>query len=205
MADDIDDLLNEVESKFCASGKKTSSEKVRNSVDGGKEEKTGTSKHSHGNKKSSDADLNAMIDDIFDDSVPLDPSPSDKKQSRKSSLNTTSSVSATKSSGAAKCFPIFLGGMKYPKGLCTAVNQRVCDSLRCTDCDFKVEIFDDRSWHPKTDYLFLRNNMPDFEKLKSNLLHRKGWRAYGCQCKSKSVDDMTNIQETNMKWVCGKH
>ena len=51
---------------------------------------------------------------------------------------------------------------------------RSCDMLRCTDCDFHVEMFDDVSWHPKTDYLFLRNNIPDYDKVKVNLVTRKG-------------------------------
>ncbi|GIX85977.1 hypothetical protein CEXT_377581, partial [Caerostris extrusa] len=31
-------------------------------------------------------------------------------------------------------------------------------------CDFKVSIFRDYAWDPSTNYLFLRNNMPDFDK-----------------------------------------
>jgi hypothetical protein len=46
--------------------------------------------------------------------------------------------------------------------------------LRCTSCDFKVASFDDFDWDSSTDYLFLRNNAPDFERLKSNLSRRKG-------------------------------
>ena len=46
---------------------------------------------------------------------------------------------------------------------------RACDRLRCTSCDFHITIFDDQSWREETDYLFLRNNHPDRNKLKRNL------------------------------------
>ena len=52
---------------------------------------------------------------------------------------------------------------------------RACDNLRCTDCDFKVATFDNYSWDTTTDYLFLRNNAPDFYKLKAKLCPKKGW------------------------------
>lgn len=46
--------------------------------------------------------------------------------------------------------------------------------MRCTSCDFKVVSFDDFEWDRSTDYLFLRNNAPEFERLKSNLNRKKG-------------------------------
>lgn len=51
---------------------------------------------------------------------------------------------------------------------------RSCDTLRCTSCDFKVASFDDFDWESSTDYLFLRNNAPDFDRLKSKLTRKKG-------------------------------
>ena len=53
-------------------------------------------------------------------------------------------------------------------------NCRCCDELRCTDCDFRIEVFDNFDWHPSTDYLFLRNNMPDRAKLKAKLKKKTG-------------------------------
>ena len=64
----------------------------------------------------------------------------------------------------------------------TTVNRpcffRTCDQLRCTDCDFKVSTFDNFQWKKDTDYLFLRNNMPEFDRLKSKLTPRKGADAF---------------------------
>lgn len=51
---------------------------------------------------------------------------------------------------------------------------RSCDKLRCTSCDFKVCSFDNYEWHPDTDYLFLRNNAPDYHRLKTNLVPKRG-------------------------------
>jgi len=51
---------------------------------------------------------------------------------------------------------------------------RACDRLRCTDCDFKVSIYKDFIWDSSTDYLFLRNNMPDFSRLRAKLIPRSG-------------------------------
>ena len=51
---------------------------------------------------------------------------------------------------------------------------RACDRLRCTDCDFCVCVFHNYAWDSSVDYLFLRNNIPDFDRLKSKLRSRKG-------------------------------
>ena len=52
--------------------------------------------------------------------------------------------------------------------------SRVCDKLRCTSCDFNVVILNDYEWHEDCDYLFFRNNIPDFDKLKSKLSRKRG-------------------------------
>ncbi|GFY75239.1 protein C8orf37 homolog [Trichonephila inaurata madagascariensis] len=81
-----------------------------------------------------------------------------------------------------------------------------CDSLRCTSCDFKVSIFRDFAWDPSTNYLFLRNNMPDFEKVRSKLKVKRGWCAYGCQCHAMSVNVFMEMKKaSHVKWVCAGH
>ncbi|GIX77158.1 hypothetical protein CDAR_493051 [Caerostris darwini] len=53
-----------------------------------------------------------------------------------------------------------------------SMKNNSCDSLRCTSCDFKASIFHVWKiegvmfWDPSTNFLFLRNNMPDFDKLR---------------------------------------
>jgi Retinal Maintenance len=46
--------------------------------------------------------------------------------------------------------------------------------LRCTGCDFAVSSFNDVQWSDDTDYLFLRNNMPDFHRVRTKLVPKKG-------------------------------
>ena len=54
------------------------------------------------------------------------------------------------------------------------LNFRSCDKLRCTSCDFFIVMFDNFEWHKDCDYLFFRNNVPDFQRLKSKLTPQKG-------------------------------
>ena len=56
----------------------------------------------------------------------------------------------------------------------TNIMYRTCDRLRCTSCDFRVEHFDDYEWHGSVDYLFFRNNMPDFKKISTKLRRKAG-------------------------------
>ncbi|KAL5466809.1 hypothetical protein EMCRGX_G030959 [Ephydatia muelleri] len=48
-------------------------------------------------------------------------------------------------------------------------------------------------WHTKSDYLFFRNNVPDYQRLRTNLVRKKGTRAYACQCSWHSVEDTTEV------------
>ncbi|CAB4012441.1 C8orf37 homolog [Paramuricea clavata] len=193
MAEDIDDLLDEVETKFCKhsgptkpkSGKKANSHEQSRSI--------GASV-----KRKDESDLNAMIDDICTDSGPAyKPHSSCESKHNKNSpvLNKT-----------RKCYPVYLGGSQNTSGLSSASVQRTCDQLRCTSCDFQVVSFDNYQWRSSCDYLFFRNNIPDFSKLKVNLIQKRGSRAYACQCSWKSVSKMQNIEsDSELRWVCGKH
>lgn len=65
---------------------------------------------------------------------------------------------------------------------------RVCDKLRCILCDFKVCLFDSFEWYLETDYLFFRNNVLDFYRLKFNFIFKNGVciyvykDVYKCMC-----------------------
>ncbi|KAK3085850.1 hypothetical protein FSP39_009639 [Pinctada imbricata] len=91
------------------------------------------------------------------------------------------------------------------QGMASSLSKKACDRLRCTSCDFKVYSFDNFQWDSNTDYLFLRNNVPDFHRLKSNLIPAKGYRGYCCQCSHRSILELTKLEDPNLKWVCGKH
>ncbi|XP_034278371.1 cilia- and flagella-associated protein 418 isoform X2 [Pantherophis guttatus] len=105
-----------------------------------------------------------------------------------------------------KCCPVYLGGSTAPHGIGTNISQRTCDQLRCTACDFRVLHYNDYQWDKSCDYLFFRNNMPEFSKLKSKMLMKKGSRAYACQCTWRSIDELTDLtMDRQLRWVCSKH
>ncbi|RUS84182.1 hypothetical protein EGW08_008069 [Elysia chlorotica] len=192
--EDIDDLLDEVETKYV----RLPGQHAKNEANG-VEPKQQPTKAPVKNKKSSAID--AAIDDILD--LDLDEKCQrdvPKDQPSKLSLRESASCEQTR-----RCLPVYLGGSGDRLGLGSAVNQRPCDQLRCTSCDFRVCIFDNMAWKKDTDYLFLRNNVPDFEKLKSKLIKKKGWRAYCCQCCWRNILDLAEMTDTSLKWVCGKH
>eukprot|EP00658_Telonema_sp_P-2_P085915 TRINITY_DN9903_c0_g1_i1.p1 TRINITY_DN9903_c0_g1~~TRINITY_DN9903_c0_g1_i1.p1 ORF type:complete len:213 (+),score=24.94 TRINITY_DN9903_c0_g1_i1:146-784(+) len=68
-----------------------------------------------------------------------------------------------------------------------------CDKLRCNRCDLKVVRFQGYAWSLGTDYLFMRYNYPDWDKLCTNLMPRKASQAYGCGCAWRSVDEVVDI------------
>uniref|UniRef100_M3XIP9 Cilia- and flagella-associated protein 418 n=1 Tax=Latimeria chalumnae TaxID=7897 RepID=M3XIP9_LATCH len=105
-----------------------------------------------------------------------------------------------------RCYPVYLGGTSVPLGVGTNNSKRACDQLRCTACDFRVATFDEYEWDKSCDYLFFRNNMPNFNKLKGKMNRRIGTRAYACQCNWRSIKELTALgTNQELRWVCGKH
>ncbi|KAJ9589878.1 hypothetical protein L9F63_016996 [Diploptera punctata] len=110
-------------------------------------------------------------------------------------------------SATCKCFPLYLGGSKNTRGCSTiASRKKACNNLHCVTCDFAVYSFDGFQWSQSTEYLFLRTNMPDFERLKSKLIATDGCCAYACQCRHYSTSILQQVQSVPMlSWVCGSH
>ncbi|XP_013404048.1 protein C8orf37 homolog [Lingula anatina] len=184
MADDIDDLLDEVESKFIASSPRKDAKKITN---------VKVSKPPARPRKPGDEDLDDMISDICDVPEPLD-----KLE--------TGPVERVVTSAQKRCYPVYLGNSTCAQGMASTMNKRSCDKLRCTDCDFKIVTFDNFQWAASTDYLFLRNNVPDFKKLQKQLDPKNGMRAYACQCKWRNVSEVKDVKtDQDLKWVCGRH
>ncbi|VDI73790.1 Hypothetical predicted protein [Mytilus galloprovincialis] len=179
MADDIDDLLDEVETKYCPKDRRK-----------GKE--TSSSIKSRRKASEDHDDLDQILDDLKVEPLP------DVKPIKSNGYDTRTET-------ARKCYPIYVGGANCSCGIGTSMSQKTCDKMRCTSCDFKVVSFDNFEWTTDTDYLFLRNHAPDFQKLKSNLNSRKGYRAYCCQCSFRSIKDLAQLKDPQLKWVCGKH
>lgn len=204
MADDIDDLLDECETKFCGNSKSSSQNhpnktNSRSSKKATRNDKIGTK--SSQTKNVERDELNDMINECMDDGPEI-PEVHEKHLTQISSSSQKDSSSSRK-----KCVKVFLGGSKFAKGLSTGSEERVCDKLRCTSCDFNVVILNDYEWHEDCDYLFFRNNIPDFDKLKSKLSRKRGCCAYACQCSWRSIVQLTELWsgDPHLKWVCGKH
>ncbi|XP_025114874.1 protein C8orf37-like [Pomacea canaliculata] len=183
MADDIDDLLDEVEKKYLEKGKQPvdSNTKSRCNVED---------------------DLNDLLSD---DSLGKHHRKTNAKTKEGAVTVSTDGISRYRPESSKKCYPVFLGGSADPTGQGTSISHRTCDQLRCTACDFKVCMFDNLKWTHDTTYLFLRNNVPDFGKLKANLMPSKGSRAYCCQCSWRTMTTIVQLNDPDLKWVCGKH
>ncbi|XP_051055268.1 cilia- and flagella-associated protein 418 [Phodopus roborovskii] len=147
-------------------------------------------------------DLDSLINEIFEE--PNFDNKSFQKLKSKSSSNTSVGVSIQ---GLSKsCSPVYLSGSTIPCGIGTHTSQRACDRLRCLACDFRIVSYDDYVWDKSCDYLFFRNNMPEFHRLKAKLIRKEGARAYACQCSWRSVEELRDLQaDHELRWVCGKH
>ena len=107
-----------------------------------------------------------------------------------------------------KCSSLYLGGTRCECGRngSTVGVVSVCDSIRCTKCDFRVMAFPDTQWLPSVDYLFFRNNYPDADKLAAKLQSRQVCRSYCCQCSWFSTVGEYRIDfGGELRWVCAGH
>lgn len=175
--DDIDILLDEVETKYCSDCRQLL-----------------TSKQSRSSPFSSEDSLSNVINDIC--SIP------DPFVNKENEQQIQTSVGGCTSK---KCYTPYLGGTSLCPGKSTRALQKACDSLHCTSCDFSVCIFDGFAWHSDTDYYFLRDNVPDFHKLRPRLSTQHGSRAYACQCRYCSITASVSVQEEGLPWICGSH
>ncbi|XP_074433576.1 cilia- and flagella-associated protein 418 [Larus michahellis] len=205
MAEDLDQLLDEVERRLCRLPGQGAAGGHRDG-DGQEEEQTakeGRSAKLLMSAGSSEEDIDDIIDEICNDSsfakTPL------KLKSKSASL-TPESNSVVVQTHRKRCCPVYLGGSSSPCGIGTNISKRTCDQLRCTACDFRVSLFNGYIWDQSCDYLFFRNNMPELSKLRAKMIKKKGARAYACQCSWRSIDELTDLQtDQQLRWVCGKH
>uniref|UniRef100_A0AAX7W0J5 Cilia- and flagella-associated protein 418 n=1 Tax=Astatotilapia calliptera TaxID=8154 RepID=A0AAX7W0J5_ASTCA len=184
--EDLDELLDEVEKKFCRNVSIASSAARTNSNVAGKDEKDKDGQKKHGATKpkrsvnSVTEDIDALLEELQEEDCSPFPQPKAEQ--------------FPKGPHVEKRLPSQSGGRKS------------CDQLRCISCDFRVLMFDDCEWDSTCDYLFLRNNMPERQKLGTKLKKRRGLRAYACQCSWISTLEPTDLRDQpQLRWVCGKH
>lgn len=205
--DDLDELLDEIEKKFCRNVSVASSARV-DSNEAGKHGKDndGQRKHSAAKPEKPISSITEDIDALLEELLEEDYSDSTKPKTEHFPKGPQVEKKLSSQSGGRKCCPVFVGGSSVTNGVGTATSKRSCDQLRCTSCDFRVLMFDDCEWDPSCDYLFLRNNMPDRQKLRAKLKKRRGLRAYACQCSWFSTLEPTDLRDRpQLRWVCGKH
>ncbi|XP_059920837.1 cilia- and flagella-associated protein 418 [Gadus macrocephalus] len=202
MDDDLDELLDEVEKKFFRNDSTRSETRTDSS-------NTPKYPRENDNKQSAPEDIDALLEELLDDGSTRVQNMCDKLPFFQTDQIPKGSKVEGKSltqSEDKKCRPVFLGGTSIPYGVGTLLSQRSCDQLRCTSCDFRILTFEDQEWDSACDYLFLRNNMPDGERLRAKLRRSKGKRAYACQCSWFSARDLADLgQQPQLRWVCGKH
>ncbi|XP_069847205.1 cilia- and flagella-associated protein 418 isoform X1 [Dipodomys merriami] len=204
MAEDLDELLDEVESKFCRLDPLRPGKTERAKGRGGLTNFSDSSQdQTRKNLRSTEKedDLDSLINEIFEE-----PNLDRKTFKLKSRSSGNTSTKASIQGLSKSCGPVYLSGSSVPWGIGTNTSQRACDRLRCIACDFWVVSYSDYMWDKSCDYLFFRNNMPDFHKLKTKLVTKKGARAYACQCSWRTIEELTNLQtDHQLRWVCGKH
>uniref|UniRef100_H2MKU7 Cilia- and flagella-associated protein 418 n=1 Tax=Oryzias latipes TaxID=8090 RepID=H2MKU7_ORYLA len=148
-------------------------------------------------------DIDALLEELLEDKDTYSPQ-SKSQQNRPKETQVENKLSFQ--IGRRKCCPVFVGGSSVTNGVGTATSKRSCDQLRCVSCDFRVVMFDDCEWDQSCDYLFLRNNMPDCQKLRKKLKKKRGQRAYACQCSWFSASEPADLRDQpQLRWVCGKH
>ncbi|XP_018534230.1 cilia- and flagella-associated protein 418 [Lates calcarifer] len=205
--DDLDELLDEVEKKFCRNVSVTASARG-DSSEAGKCRKDAAVQRKHSATKpegpvgSISKDIDALLEELLEEDQGNSPQPKNEQFPKAAQVE----KKQPSQSGGRKCCPVFLGGSSVANGVGTATSKRSCDQLRCISCDFRVLMFDDCEWDSSCDYLFLRNNVPDRHKLRAKLKKRRGFRAYACQCSWFSPSEPTDLRDQpQLRWVCGKH
>ncbi|TKS82686.1 Protein C8orf37 -like protein [Collichthys lucidus] len=202
--EDLDELLDEVEKKFCSNVSVVSSARVGSSGAGrcGEDPQTRSATKHKAPVSSVTEDVDAFLEELLEE----DCSESSQLKTERFPKGTRAEKKPSSQSGGRKCCPVFLGGSSVTNGVGTVTSKRSCDQLRCTSCDFRVLMFDDCEWDLSCDYLFFRNNMPDRQKLRAKLKKRRGLRAYACQCSWFSTLEPTDLRDRpQLRWVCGKH
>ncbi|RYG69692.1 hypothetical protein EON64_02085 [archaeon] len=110
---------------------------------------------------------------------------------------------------AIRCSRVVVAGSSYSRGLKASVfSKYACDCLLCVHCNFRVVHFMHSTWDGSIDYMFVRNNMPNRDKLSRKLQSAPDSVAYCCQCNWLSESkERTLVQgvTTDPQWVCTGH
>jgi hypothetical protein len=73
------------------------------------------------------------------------------------------------------CDTAYIGNAKNEFGISQSSNKLICNNLICAKCDKKVSSFVNKKWNENCDYVFIKNNHGDQNKLsevKRNLFRK---------------------------------
>ncbi|XP_038148337.1 protein C8orf37 homolog [Cyprinodon tularosa] len=148
--DDLDELLDEVEKKFCGKVSAACSDEKQNKRENKLGERSAATCEEP--KSSISEDIDALLEELLEDDYSSSPPSKSENVSKRDEAEKKPSAQ----SAGRKCCPVFIGGSSVTNGVGTATSKRSCDQLRCISCDFRVLMFDDSEWDTSCDYLFLR-------------------------------------------------
>jgi hypothetical protein len=74
--------------------------------------------------------------------------------------------------------------------------------FQCTGCDFQVLRIENYIWGTGVEYMFFRNNYPNVQKMRPQLVPRKDCCAYCCQCSWKSAEAAAPLEDVaaGLRW-----
>jgi hypothetical protein len=81
-------------------------------------------------------------------------------------------------------------------------NHGLVPGFQCTACDFQVLRVENVIWSSAVEYMFFRNNYPNVQKLRQQLVTRKDCCAYCCQCSWKSAESAAPLADVaeGLRW-----
>ncbi len=107
-----------------------------------------------------------------------------------------------------KCIRVIVGGASSKRGqkLSSFSKDTVCSNIRCIKCNFSVRTYKDCAWAPSVDYIFLRTNVPNDERVSEQLVEKKGSCSYCCQCSwIEAAEERDVKKEPALQWACSGH
>ena len=109
--------------------------------------------------------------------------------------------------GKGKCVPVFVAHGEEGRTV-SPIRPVSCSSLRCSKCCFAIQTWEGYAWDDDVDYLFMRHNFPEWERVSAKLSQVDGTTAFACQCSWTSISSPTRLKSLSSSvpgWFCSGH
>mmetsp|Transcript_58527 Transcript_58527/g.67598 ORF Transcript_58527/g.67598 Transcript_58527/m.67598 type:complete len:206 (-) Transcript_58527:40-657(-) len=204
MRSDLDDLLDEINGTL--DDKPTTSKTTQPKFKSDYSTNTYEAKQSYSKPTTyqNKSELDQLLDDLngATTDVSMKKSYPVSNSTDYSAYNQGTTSYTTEEKKNKKCWQPNLGNKNSP----SFSKRDVCEKLRCTSCDLKVQMFHGYKWTADCNYLFFRNYFSNKTQLNSKLIADEDSSAYACQCSWKTVTDVYPISDfKELKWVCAGH